>query len=415
MRETRQLTNRVAIACGGTGGHLFPGLAVAQELAKRGCGVTLFISCKEVDQLGTRGLSQFDLVPLPAVGLVQGQGLRFLGCFRAAYRLARAEFCRQPPRAVLAMGGFTSAPPVLAGKRLGVRTFLHESNTIPGRANRWLSWVVDGAFVGFESAARRLHSRGVRVTGTPVRPGFTGADAGVCRARFGLDPVRPVVLVMGGSQGASGINEVVSRALPHFAQSAAHWQWLHLTGGNDLEKVKRAYAGANTQAVVQSFCSEMDAALGAATVAISRAGASSLAELAAARLPAVLIPYPAATDDHQYFNARAYADTGAARLLAQAEATPQAVAELLAPLMNQPAERAAMQRALERWHLPHAASDIAEAVLAGASKAALSVPLGGSVRANSGECSNPGEPRVQKSRPAEGSWLPSLSGGAALE
>jgi UDP-N-acetylglucosamine--N-acetylmuramyl-(pentapeptide) pyrophosphoryl-undecaprenol N-acetylglucosamine transferase len=368
----------VAIACGGTGGHLFPGLAVADQLLRRGCKVTLLISPKEVDQDAVRGISGMEIITLPAVGLKRGGEFAFVRGFVQSYRSAAKLFNSHPPHAALAMGGFTSAPPILAAKRAGARTFLHESNTIPGRANRWLARVVHCAFVGFPAAAGRLHNRNVTVTGTPVRPQFQARAAANCRAELGFDPSRPVLLVMGGSQGASGINELVLQSLPLLASRAPEWQWFHLTGPGDAEKVSRAYAALKLRAVVHPFFSDMELALGAGTVAVSRAGASSLAELAATRVPAVLIPYPAATDNHQFHNARAFEATGAARLLEQQSATPETLIQLLLDVIEKPAVHEKMQTALVQWHAPHAAEQIAEAILAPAGAGA-----GKGCRANS--------------------------------
>ncbi len=353
----------VAIACGGTGGHLFPGLAVAAELVRRGCGVTLLISPKEVDQQGVKSAVGLDIVTLPAMGWSRGRRLGFLRGFWNSYRAAKRIFHARPPQAVLAMGGFTSAPPVLAGKGCGAATFLHESNIIPGKANRWLAHVVDQAFVGFPSAAGRLFHRNAITTGTPVRPQFQPGDAGGCRIALGLDPERPVLLVTGGSQGASGVNELVLQALPTLAVRAADLQWVHLTGINDFENVRRRYAAQNHKAVVRPFLTEMELALGAATVGVSRSGASSLAELAAMRLPAILIPYPAAADNHQWYNARAFVDAGAALLLEQTHATGEKLAALVLKLLQDKATCAAMARELVRWHSPHAAEVIAEKIL----------------------------------------------------
>src|SRR5215468_9294389 len=199
----------IAIACGGIGGYLFPGLSVAEKLLQRDCTVTLLISPKEVDQQAVKSAVGMEIVTLPAIGLQRGGELAFLRGFKKSYSASRRLFKTSQPDAVLAMGGFTSAPPILAGKRLGAQTFLHESNTIPGRANRWLSWVVNRAFVGFQSAAGRLNNRKITITGTPVRASFKPRDAAACRAALGFDPERPLLLVMGGSQGASGINELV--------------------------------------------------------------------------------------------------------------------------------------------------------------------------------------------------------------
>ena len=354
---------RVAIACGGTGGHLFPGLAVGSQLAERGCKVTLLVSPKDVDQQAVKSAAGLEVVTLPAVGLTRGRRLAFVRGFWQSYRASARLFKAGPPHAVLAMGGFTSAPPILAGRRAGAKTFLHESNTIPGRANRWLSRVVDQAFIGFPSAAGRLHARTVTVSGTPVRPQFRPCDPAVCRAELGFDPARPLILVMGGSQGAAGINRLVAGALPLLAKEAPQWQWLHLSGPEDAPSLRTVYAENGIAAQVHSFLARMDLALGAATAAVSRAGASSLAEIAALRLPSVLIPYPAATDDHQLHNARAFVETGAARLLAQRGATPRELADLLLELAGNAEAARKMRLALAQWHSPRAAQDIAENML----------------------------------------------------
>jgi UDP-N-acetylglucosamine--N-acetylmuramyl-(pentapeptide) pyrophosphoryl-undecaprenol N-acetylglucosamine transferase len=325
--------------------------------------VRLLISPKEVDQQAVERVSGMEICILPAVGLKRGGELAFVRGFTRSYRAARKLFQPRAPLAALAMGGFTSAPPILAARRSGARTFLHESNTIPGRANRWLSWIVDRAFVGFPSVAGRLHNRRVTVTGTPVRPQFQAGNAAPCRVALGLEAARPVLLVMGGSQGASGINEMVMRTLPLLAKRAHDWQWLHLAGPGEAEKVTQAYAALKLKAVVHPFFARMELALGAATVAVSRSGASSLAELAAMRVPAVLVPYPAATGNHQFHNARAFEASGAARLLEQKSATPETLAALLWDLIEKPTVREQMQNALAQWHAPQAAGRIADVML----------------------------------------------------
>jgi UDP-N-acetylglucosamine--N-acetylmuramyl-(pentapeptide) pyrophosphoryl-undecaprenol N-acetylglucosamine transferase len=386
----------IAIACGGTGGHLFPGLAVAGQLQKHGCDVALLISPKDVDQQSVKSVRGMEIFTLPAVALQNRNYFTFARSFWQSWRASKKIFQARPPQAVLAMGGFTSAPPVLAGNAFGAKTFLHESNTIPGRANRFLARFVDGAFVGFPEAGARLKARKVTVTGTPVRPQFsswcgeaseepaltpqnTAATArgearatkiAGCRAALGLDPNLPVVLVMGGSQGASGLNEMIMSALPLLAEK--NWQWLHLTGANDFEKVKAAYAAQKITAVVKPFLAEMDLALGAATVSVSRSGASSLAEIAAMRLPSLLVPYPAAADDHQFINALAFEKTGAAKLLEQKKTSPEKVARILSELVENNAIRTAVQSALAQWHVPKAAEQIAEIILAAIAQPAQS-------------------------------------------
>jgi UDP-N-acetylglucosamine--N-acetylmuramyl-(pentapeptide) pyrophosphoryl-undecaprenol N-acetylglucosamine transferase len=363
---------RVAIACGGTGGHLFPGLAVADQLVRRGCAVTLLVSPKEVDQEAVKSAVDMEVVTLPAVGLQRGSKFAFVRGFCRSYFAAKKLFRSQPPRVALAMGGFTSAPPLLAARAFGARTFLHESNAIPGRANRWLSRVVDRAFVGFPSAAARLHTPNVTLTGTPIRSNIRPASVTASRTALGLDPASPVMAVMGGSQGASGINEMVISSLPMLADTLPSLQWFHLSGPSDFQKVKQAYAGLPVKAVVHPFFAGMELVLASASAVISRAGASSLAEFAALRLPAILVPYPFATDDHQLFNAKTFADTDAALLLPQSGVTPQRLVALVRDVVDNPALREKLRNGLEHWHSPRAASQIADEILHAANAGSMS-------------------------------------------
>jgi UDP-N-acetylglucosamine--N-acetylmuramyl-(pentapeptide) pyrophosphoryl-undecaprenol N-acetylglucosamine transferase len=334
-----------------------------------------------VDQAAVKNVQGMEIFTLPAVGLQNRNYFSFAGSFLKSLFAARKIFKQRRPDAVLAMGGFTSAPPIFVAKDLGVKTFLHESNTIPGRANRLLSRFVDEAFVGFPEAAARLRAKKISVTGTPVRPQFcssgresahvpgediqsrltSAATIENCRMALGLDPNLPAILVVGGSQGANGLNELILSALPLLTEK--NWQWLHLTGPHDFEKVKSAYASRGMKAVVKPFLAGMELALGAATVAVSRAGASSLAELAAMRLPTLLVPLPTAADNHQSVNAAAFVKAGAAGLLDQKKSAPEQVAGNLIELVENETARAKMQAALAQWHTPNAAEQIAEDIL----------------------------------------------------
>ncbi|HEY3761164.1 MAG TPA: undecaprenyldiphospho-muramoylpentapeptide beta-N-acetylglucosaminyltransferase [Verrucomicrobiae bacterium] len=365
MNLSEPKTPSVAIACGGTGGHLFPGIAVAEELKKHGCKVALLISPKEIDQQAVKSACDLEIFTLPAVGLQNRNYLSFALSFWKSSRAAKAIFEKLKPDAVLAMGGFTAAPPVMAAKKFNAKSFLHESNTIPGRANRFLARFVDEAFVGFPEAQARLKARKTSVTGTPVRREFSEKKDSPA-VTLGLDTNLPVVFVVGGSQGASGLNQMILSTLPLLAKK--NWQWLHLTGPNDFEKVKAGYAAQGVKAVVKPFLAEMDLALGAATAAVSRAGASSLTEIAAMRLPSLLVPFPAAADNHQYFNALAFEKGGAARLLEQKDSTPNKVAVILTELMESESTRAGMRSALEKLQAPRAAAQIAETILTAIAK-----------------------------------------------
>ncbi len=362
--ETANSKPLVAIACGGTGGHLFPGLAVGEVLRARGLDVTLLISPKEVDQQGVKSAHGMTVATLPAVGLSAGRRIEFVTGAWRSYRAAKKLFHSRPPHAVLAMGGFTSAPPVMAGRRLGAVTFLHESNTIPGRANRWLARFVDLAFVGFPSAANRLRNENFICTGTPVRPQFRPSNPAEARVQLGLDASRPTLLIMGGSQGASGVNDLALKAVPLLTAKFPTLQFIHLTGARDIEKVRAVYESMKLPAFVAPFFADMPVVLAAATAAISRAGSSSLAEFAAMQVPAVLIPLPTAADNHQFYNAHAVADAGAALLLEQSTATPEQLTRLVGEILSEGSIRDKMRAALVRWHAPKAAEKIADSMLA---------------------------------------------------
>jgi UDP-N-acetylglucosamine--N-acetylmuramyl-(pentapeptide) pyrophosphoryl-undecaprenol N-acetylglucosamine transferase len=363
MRNLFATPKKIAIACGGTGGHLFPGIAIAHELARRDCEVTLIVSQKEIDQQAVACVtSKFTVTTLPAVGLSGKNYFGFGLGLAKSVALSLRYFRNNRPDVVLAMGGFTSVAPVIAGKFLEAQTYLHESNSIAGRANRWLARFIDTAFVYFPGT--ELHAKRIEALGMPVRPQFSKPlRQNAARRLLGLEENDPVLLVMGGSQGATGINEHAVAVAPLLREAIPNLQILHLTGKQDFETVQNAYAAQNCRAVVRVFLNEMDLALTAADVAISRAGASSLAEFAATRLPAVLIPYPTAADNHQFFNARAFVQSGAARMFEQSSVEPHTLASELLEILNNPQRRASMQQALERWDRPTSASEIADRIL----------------------------------------------------
>jgi UDP-N-acetylglucosamine--N-acetylmuramyl-(pentapeptide) pyrophosphoryl-undecaprenol N-acetylglucosamine transferase len=353
----------VAIACGGTGGHLFPGIAIAEKLLERGCDVALLVSKKEVDQLGARSAIGMEVISLSAVPLLQGNFPRFLTGLWRGFREARSYFRKRRPTAVLAMGGFTSAAPILAAKLSHAVTALHESNSYAGRANRLLAPWVNHVFIGFSSAADQLRNRSVQFTGTPVRSHFQPLDPAATRMALGLDPEAPVVLVTGGSQGAQAINRAVCEAVPFLLAQRPGLQFLHLTGGNDHGFVADAYKKLNARAKVLPFLTEMDLALGAASVVVSRAGASSLAEIAAMQVPAILIPYPSAADDHQHTNARAFAQATAARMIIQSQLRPDILGTMILEIITDPVVSDRMKAELRKWHYPDAAEQIVKTLL----------------------------------------------------
>ncbi len=354
------------IACGGTGGHLFPGIAVGERLIEAGARVALVVSRKEVDKRAVSAVRGMEVWTLEEASPSRGSPVRFVRSaagFITSFCDLRRRFKAEKPLAILAMGSFTSAAPVVAGRWMGGKVFLHEANAIPGRATRWLVPLANEVFVYFPGAADLLRGKTARVVGMPVRPQFEPLDPGSCRISFGLLPGRPVLLVMGGSQGAHALNRLMREAIPSLVKRFPELQYLHLSGTEDLTVVAEAYRAAGAKAVTRPFLTEMEWALGAADVALSRAGGSSLAELAAMGVPSILIPYPHASDDHQRANALAFSRSGAAILLDQADATPELLGDRLQALIGSGSMREPMRKALGPWHYAGAADAVARALL----------------------------------------------------
>jgi UDP-N-acetylglucosamine--N-acetylmuramyl-(pentapeptide) pyrophosphoryl-undecaprenol N-acetylglucosamine transferase len=337
---------RFAIACGGTGGHLFPGLAVAEVLRDRGHEVLLLVSEKEVDAVALRDHPGFASERLPGIGLPPLWSPRLLlfgAQFMRAVARCRALFSESRPDAVLGMGGFTSTAPVWAARRAGIPAFLHESNAIPGRANKINARIAGRVLLGFEECRRHFPRARCEFTGTPVRAALGVAPTrDEARAALGLPADGQVLLIMGGSQGARGINDLFAAAAP--ALAAAGIAVLHLSGAQDLRRVEDAYAAAGLRGRVLDFHHRMGECYAAATAAVSRSGASSLAELARFGLPSLLIPYPHATDDHQTLNAEIFARAGAAEVLRERDASARTAADRVVALLTQPARIDEMSR-----------------------------------------------------------------------
>ena len=349
----------VSIACGGTGGHFFPGVAVAHELQQQGARVSLWISSKSVDQKSAMTVPDLEYHQLSAVGYSWRQPWRFLQGMRAAMRTVHNQMKIDRPRAVLAMGGFTAAAPILQGRKLGSLTFLHESNAVAGRANRYLSRWVDEVFVGFDQAKKDFRCKSLVGTGTPVRQQFREAKLEESRSSLGFELDKPLVLILGGSQGAKGVNRLVVEAL----QRINEIQVLHLTGEHDLDEVKHAYAERLSPVQVHAFFSDMPRAVGAATLAITRAGASSLAELAAAGVPSIIIPLPSSADQHQLANARAIAAGGGGVIAEEDKTTPEQLANMVSGLMQNVKTIESMAAGMNRLDRPDAAKVIAARIM----------------------------------------------------
>jgi UDP-N-acetylglucosamine--N-acetylmuramyl-(pentapeptide) pyrophosphoryl-undecaprenol N-acetylglucosamine transferase len=326
------------IACGGTGGHLFPGIAVAEVLRDRGHEVMLLVSEKDIDALALSGRENFRVEKLPTVGLPSPFSpafFGFLGRFYESLTLCRSIYRTFKPQVVLGMGGFTSTAPVLAGRMRGIPTFIHESNAVPGKANRLTARIVRAVMLGFKECAPFFPKNNTEITGTPVRTELVRLDRREARQKLGLQEDLMTLLVMGGSQGASGINQAMIKALPFLRGVSV--QVIHLSGARDERLVADNYRRENVSARVAVFHHRMEEAYSAADLVVARAGAASLAEFAAFSLPGILIPFPYATDDHQTRNAEIYARVQAAILLKESEVSGELLARKIRELIEDPA------------------------------------------------------------------------------
>ncbi len=355
----------IVFAGGGTGGHLYPALAITQALRSRlpDARFLFFSSQRQIDR---RILTQADVEPvgqpLAPLSRLPWRWPGMLRRYRESSRLCRVRFESERPAVVVGTGGLASVPAVREAVRAGVPTAILNPDVLPGRANRRLSRLVDVIFAQWHETIEHLPSRArVIVSGCPVRPEFCRPDRTAGIERFGLDPHRKTLLVTGASQGARSINQAITANLD-FLESRHDWQVLHLTGQDDHEAVDRAYRGRALRAVVLPFTEHMADALAVADLVVARAGASTLAEITAVGRASVLMPYPYHRDQHQLANARCLAKVGAARILRDAvdpAVNGPALREAFEPLMAGDQERASLADAARQIGQPEAASHVA--------------------------------------------------------
>ena len=347
---------RVLIMAGGTGGHIFPGLAVAQALRERGA---------EVSWLGAAGAMETRLVPAQGIALdtlaiagVRGKGaaallgapLRILRAVRAAGVVLRAR----APQAVLSFGGYAAGPGGLAARLAGIPLLVHEQNRAAGLTNRVLARLARRVLVGFPGTFARE-----QVVGNPVRAAIAALPPPAARQFAHAGPLR--LLVLGGSQGARALNAALPQALASLPAAVEVW---HQAGEKLLEEARAAYAAAAVPVRVEPFIADMAAAYAWADLVVCRAGALTLAELCAAGVGSVLVPFPQAVDDHQTRNAEYLVERGAALLLPQSEQLAARLQAVLAELAADPVRRLAMAEAARALARPQAAAEVADAVLA---------------------------------------------------
>jgi UDP-N-acetylglucosamine--N-acetylmuramyl-(pentapeptide) pyrophosphoryl-undecaprenol N-acetylglucosamine transferase len=352
------MTRTVLVAAGGTGGHLFPGIAVADELVRRDPGTRVVfagtpkgLESRLVPRAGY-ALELLPILPLNGVGLVRTlKGLVALpwGLLRSAALVLRLR-----PAAVLGIGGYAGGPVTLIAALLGVRAVVLEPNARPGFTNRVLKPFVRAAACAYEEAQAAFGAKGV-LTGNPVRGGFAALPGKAHR-----EPL--VLLAFGGSQGSRVLNRALVDALPHLPGSE-RLAIVHQTGPAMLDEVKAAYGSAGREAEVLPFIDDMEARVAAADLVLSRSGATTCAELTVAGKAALLVPFALAADDHQRTNARALAKAGAALMLEEKDLSGASLAAAVVALLDAPERIAAMEEAARRIARPDAAARVADLLL----------------------------------------------------
>ncbi len=351
---------RIIIAGGGTGGHLFPGIAVAEEFQKRDPeNRVIFIGTQRGIEYRLLGKLGYELKLIDVEGL-KGRGWKALikGVYAIPNSMWQSRMILRDfrPDVVIGVGGYASGPAVIAAWLMNIPTAIAEQNALAGNTNRILGKFVDRIFLTYEQSKGRFPARKVSVTGNPVRAAFA--------ARLNEAPkMRAIrqILVFGGSQGAAAINKTVVAMLPMLQKIKDRVRVVHQTGERDCEEVRRAYERAGMEAEVQPFIVDMASAYAASDLIICRAGATSLAEITVAGKASVLIPFPYAADDHQTENARAMVEAGAATMIRESELSAEALYSLVESLLEDDKKLRGMEQKSKALGRPDAAARIVDA------------------------------------------------------
>lgn len=358
-------------AGGGTGGHIYPLLAVAEQVRAKqpDAEIHFFHSTRAVDQRVFEKLD-YGRTPLPASGLYAHpvKLLKFIVTFHQSCRIAMRVIGRRKNAVVVGAGGFVAGPVCRAGRKLGVPVAMLNVDITPGRANRLSARWADEIFLQFdESRSHFPRTRAtMRTVGCPLRSAFLRPDAKKAIADLGLDPGKHVLLITGASSGSTRINEAICRLLPKLEASADRWQIVHLTGLDNHKTVLDGYRGARIGHQVLDYYDGMADLLAAAGLVIGRSGAVSVAEYAVAGVPSICLPYPFHKDKHQYLNAGKLVDVGAGVIVDDVADADDRVARLwkeLEPLLSDDACRRRMSEACKLVARPNAAAEIASRLI----------------------------------------------------
>ncbi len=353
---------KVVIVAGGTGGHLFPGLTIARKLKEKKKGSeVVFIGRKKGWEAKIVVREGFELVSISAGGwlgksLVEklcSAGKALAGFFQSFCVLGRLR-----PQVVMGMGGYVSGPFIFAAWLLRFPTVIHEQNLIPGFTNRILSKFVSEVAVSFPDSSRFFPPGKVKVTGNPVREEIWKIRGSVPKKEG-----KRTLLIMGGSQGAHGLNLVLAEALDYLKGKMGSWQIIHLSGKEDYSLMVQAYKRAGMAAIVYPFLHRVEDVYQEADLVVARAGATTVAEIVACGLPAIFIPYPLATHHHQEENARWLEKRGAAITIKERELTGKRIAETILSLIADEERLSRMAESSKSLGKPGAAEAVVARVM----------------------------------------------------
>ena len=359
-------------AGGGTGGHLYPALAVAEQLLEARGDAAIVFACSN-RPIDRRVLAPLDYAMVPQPIRPLPRRLRsapgFLLSWWRSRKLARTLLRDLKPAAVLGTGGFAAAPLVKQASKAGIPVAMLNPDAVPGKANRYLGKYVDVVFTQFDSTAAMFApevAARAKTVGCPIRRGFAHADRSEAMDYFSLDPSRKTLMVNGGSQGAATINVAVAMLADDLGEFADSWQMLHVTGLSQVTEVADPSGGKAMPSAVLKYCDRMDLAYAAADLVLCRGGASTAAELAASGTPSVIMPYPYHADEHQRLNAAPLADCGAAIVCTDAADGPKnahMLRQRLIALLNDSERLGSMRTSASSMARPNAARDVADWML----------------------------------------------------
>lgn len=349
------------IAGGGTGGHLFPGIAIAEAFVEREKGnEVLFIGTEKGIEARVLADGRFPLKTIRAMPL-KGRSLFGKGLALWSLPSAVAEACdllrKFHPDIVIGVGGYASGPTLLAASLMGLKRVIHEQNLIPGLTNRFLRRFCHRVFVSFEETERYFPKGKTIVTGNPIRKAFLASLDLQAKERRGEGFT---VFLFGGSAGAHRLNLAMIEALGHLEAILGSLRIIHQTGAPDFDLVRRAYEEKGVDALVRPFFEEMAACYQRADLVVCRAGASTISELSVCGKATILVPYPYAARQHQYVNAQKLVDLGAARMILDDALSGETLGQTILHLYRHPEERLAMEQAIRRLARPRAAEAIVD-------------------------------------------------------